>query len=160
MSEQDVDTLRRTYEAFNRGDLDEVFKAFDPQIEWHELEGNPQAAGLFRGTDAVANEVFATVPEHWEEFEADPHDFIDAGEHSWSPATSADDRRGMAGPSTPTSPTSRECATARPSTSPTTPTPWPGPGHGKGLVGRAPLPPRGQEAARRDPRPLRHHRRG
>ena len=81
MSEQDVDTLRRTYEAFNRGDLDEVFKAFDPQIEWHELEGNPQAAGLFRGTDAVANEVFATVPEHWEEFEADPHDFIDAGEH-------------------------------------------------------------------------------
>lgn len=81
MSEQDVNTLRRTYEAFNRGDLDEVFKAFDPQIEWHELEGNPQAAGMFRGTEAVADEVFATIPENWEEFEADPHDFIDADEH-------------------------------------------------------------------------------
>ena len=81
MSEEDVSTLRRAYEAFNRGDIEAVVQDFDPQIEWHELEGNPQAAGIFRGTDAVVNEVFATVPEHWEEFEADPHDFIDAGEH-------------------------------------------------------------------------------
>ncbi len=81
MSEEDISTLRRSYEALNRGDIDAVLQDFDPQIEWHELEGHPQVAGLFRGTDAVANEVFATVPEHWDEFEADPHDFIDAGEH-------------------------------------------------------------------------------
>ncbi len=81
MSEEDISTLRRSYEALNRGDIDAVLQDFDPQIEWHELEGNPQVAGLFRGTDAVASEVFATVPEHWDEFEADPHDFIDAGEH-------------------------------------------------------------------------------
>ena len=81
MSEQDVNTLRSGYEAFNRGDIEEAVQALDPEIEWHELEGNPQTPGIFRGTEAVVNEVFAAVPEHWEEFEADPHDFIDAGEH-------------------------------------------------------------------------------
>ncbi len=81
MSEQDVSTLGRAYEAFNRGDIESAVQAFDPQIEWHELEGNPQAPGIFRGTDAVVNDVFATIPENWEEFQADPHDFIDADEH-------------------------------------------------------------------------------
>ncbi len=81
MSEEDVSTLGRAYEAFNRGDIEGAVQAFDPQIEWHELEGNPQASGIFRGTDAVVNEVFGTIPENWDEFEADPHDFIDAGEH-------------------------------------------------------------------------------
>ncbi len=81
MSEVDVSTLRRAYEAFNRGDQEGTVKDFDPDIEWHELEGNPQSPGIFRGTDAVVGEVFAAISEHWEEFEADPHDFIDAGEH-------------------------------------------------------------------------------
>ena len=81
MSEEDVTTLRQAYEAFNRGDIEAVVQAFDPQIEWHELEGNPQAAGIFRGTDSVLNDVFSTIPENWDEFQADPHDFIDAGEH-------------------------------------------------------------------------------
>ena len=33
MSEEDVSTLRRAYEAFNRGDIEEAVQAFDPQIE-------------------------------------------------------------------------------------------------------------------------------
>ncbi len=81
MSEEDVSTLGRAYEAFNRGDIEGALQAFDPEIEWHEPEGGPQAAGIFRGTEAVVSGVFGTIPEHWEEFQADPHDFIDAGEH-------------------------------------------------------------------------------
>ncbi len=81
MSEQDIATVRRAYESFNRGDIDGALGMMDPQIEWHELEGNPQVSGIFRGTDAVRDQVFGSVPEHWDEFEQDPHDFIDAGEH-------------------------------------------------------------------------------
>ncbi len=81
MAEEDVQTLRGGYEAFNRGDIDAVLEIFDPQIEWHELEGNPQVAGIFRGPEAVRDEVFASVPENWDEFEVDAHDFIDADEH-------------------------------------------------------------------------------
>lgn len=123
MSEEDVTTVRQAYEAFNRGDMEGAVQAFDPQIEWHELEGNPQAAGIFRGTDAVINEVFATVPENWEEFEADPHDFIDAGEHIIVTGHFRGQPKGDGGTLDAHFATSGGCATARWSTSPTTQTP-------------------------------------
>ena len=63
MSEEDVTTLRQAYEAFNRGDIEAVVQAFDPQIEWPELEGNPQASGIFRGTDSVLTGHFRGRPK-------------------------------------------------------------------------------------------------
>ena len=81
MSEQDVTTMRTAYEAFNRGDIPAVLDAFDPQIEWHEPGGGHAPRGAFHGAESVANEVFATVPEHFERFEAQPERFIDAGEY-------------------------------------------------------------------------------
>ena len=32
----DLETMRRAYEAFNQGDIPAVLAAFDEQIEWHE----------------------------------------------------------------------------------------------------------------------------
>ena len=81
MSEQDVSTMRNAYEAFNRGDIPAVLEAFDPQIEWHEPGGGRAPQGTFSGAQSVANDVFATVPENFDEFEAQPDAFIDAGEH-------------------------------------------------------------------------------
>jgi uncharacterized protein len=81
MSEQDVSTMRNAYEAFNRADIPAVLEAFDPQIEWHEPGGGGAPQGTYRGAESVANDVFARVPEHFDEFEARPDAFIDAGEH-------------------------------------------------------------------------------
>jgi len=81
MSEQDVSTMRNAYEAFNRADIPAVLEAFDPQIEWHEPGGGSAPQGTFHGPESVANDVFARVPEHFDEFEAQPDAFIDAGEH-------------------------------------------------------------------------------
>ena len=81
MSEQDVNTMRTAYEAFNRGDVPAVLEAFDPQIEWHEPGGGRAPQGTFSGAESVANDVFATVPENFDEFEAQAEEFIDAGEH-------------------------------------------------------------------------------
>jgi ketosteroid isomerase-like protein len=81
MSQQDVETVRRGYDAFNRKDIAAVLDLYDPQIEWIEGGGGRSPAGTFRGPQSVANEVFATVPQNFDEFRADPERFIDAGEH-------------------------------------------------------------------------------
>ena len=81
MSEQDVNTMRTAYAAFNRGDVPAVLEAFDPQIEWYEPGGGRAPRGTFSGAESVARDVFAAVPENFDEFEAQPDAVIDAGEH-------------------------------------------------------------------------------
>ena len=81
MSEENVNTMRRGYEAFNRGDIDAVMGLMDPEIEWQEpdVEGSP-VRGTHHGPEAVANNVFGSVPEHWDEFQAVAEEFLDAGD--------------------------------------------------------------------------------
>lgn len=81
MAQQDVETMRRAYEAFNRGDMPGALAAFDDQIEWHEPGGGSAPAGAYRGAGSVASDVFATVPANFEEYRAEPERFIDAGDH-------------------------------------------------------------------------------
>jgi ketosteroid isomerase-like protein len=81
MSQQDVETVRSAYDAFNRKDIPAVLASYDPQIEWIEAGGARSPAGTFRGSQSVANEVFATVPQNFDDFRAEPEQFIDAGEH-------------------------------------------------------------------------------
>jgi uncharacterized protein len=81
MSEANVDTLRRGYEAFNRGDIDTVMDLLDPNIEWQEpdVEGLPQR-GTHHGPEAVANNVFGAIVGNWDGFGAVPEEFVDAGD--------------------------------------------------------------------------------
>ena len=81
MSQQDVQVLRAGYESFNRGDIPAVVRdVFDTRIEWYEPGGGRAPVGNFSGSDRVATEVFATVPENFDEFRAEPEQFIDSGE--------------------------------------------------------------------------------
>ena len=81
MSQQDVETVRSGYEAFNRKDISSVLALYDDSIEWTEHGGGRAPVGAFRGPQAVAQQVFALVPQNFEEFRAEPERFIDAGEH-------------------------------------------------------------------------------
>jgi uncharacterized protein len=81
MSQQDVSTMRSAYEAFNRVDIPAVLAAFDPQIAWHEPGGGNAPRGTYQGAQRVATEVFSTIPENFDAFQAEPEQFIDAGEH-------------------------------------------------------------------------------
>ena len=80
MAQQDVETMRKAYEAFNRGDIPAVLEAFDPDIEWQAPGGGSAPKGTFRGAQRVGQDVFATVPEHFEWFGAGAEQFIDAGD--------------------------------------------------------------------------------
>jgi len=81
MSQQDVEIVRSGYDAFNRKDIPAVLALYDPQIEWIEAGGGRAPSGTFRGPQSIANEVFATVPQNFDDFHAEPEQFIDAGEN-------------------------------------------------------------------------------
>ena len=80
MSEQDVATIRAAYESFNQGNIPDVLAAYDDQIEWIEPGGGSAPSGTFTGPDSVAQDVFATVPENFDEFSAEPENFDDQGD--------------------------------------------------------------------------------
>jgi uncharacterized protein len=81
MSQQDVQIIRGGYDAFNRQDIPGVLERFDAQIEWVEPGGGRAPVGTFRGSQAVAEKVFGSVPANFDDFRAEPERFIDAGEH-------------------------------------------------------------------------------
>ncbi len=75
-----VGAVRRSYEAFARGDLDAVVADMDPQIEWHQAQGLPHG-GVYRGLEAVRRAIFDPLDdEWWDDFRAEPHELLDAGD--------------------------------------------------------------------------------
>ena len=74
-----VDAVRRSYEAFARGDLDGVVADMHEEIEWHQARGLPHG-GTYRGLPEVRRAIFEPLDEEWwDEFSADPDEFLDAG---------------------------------------------------------------------------------
>jgi uncharacterized protein len=78
MSQANVATAKRIYEARKRGDVDAVLAECDPEVTWHPhlatLGGNP-----IRGHDGV-REYMASLQEDWIGFRHEPEEFIDAGD--------------------------------------------------------------------------------
>jgi ketosteroid isomerase-like protein len=74
-----VDIVKRSYEAFARDDLDGVMGDMHPEIVWHQAQGLPHG-GTYRGVDEVKRNIFDPLDEEWwNEFTADPDEFLDAG---------------------------------------------------------------------------------
>jgi ketosteroid isomerase-like protein len=75
-----ADTVRRSYEAFARNDLEGVMADMDEAIEWHQAQGLPHG-GFYRGLDEVRRNVFEPLHDQWwAEFSAEPDEFVDAGD--------------------------------------------------------------------------------
>jgi ketosteroid isomerase-like protein len=76
-----VEIVKRSYDAFARGDMDGVLGDMDPDIEWHQAQGLPHG-GYYRGLDEVRRNIFDPLDaEWWDGFTAVPDEFLDAGEH-------------------------------------------------------------------------------
>jgi|SRR5579884_820885 len=75
-----VELVRRSYDAFARGDLDAVLADLADDVEWQQAQGLPHG-GTYRGRDAVRRNIFDPLDaEWWEEFSAEPSEFLDAGD--------------------------------------------------------------------------------
>jgi ketosteroid isomerase-like protein len=77
VSEENVEIVRQSYEAYLRGDLEAALVAFDPQIEIydHELPD----ADAYRGLEGLLRWQ-SDWEQSWESWRWDPENFIDAGE--------------------------------------------------------------------------------
>jgi ketosteroid isomerase-like protein len=79
MSEQSEEVVKRVYAAFAEGDVPAVLGAFADDIEWHEADGMPYG-GIYRGGEAVVQNVFGPISEDVEGFAVTPEEFMAAGD--------------------------------------------------------------------------------
>jgi len=74
-----LDTVRRSYDAFSRHDLAGAMGDMHPEIVWHQAQGLPHG-GTYRGLAEVRRNIFDPLEEEWwDGFTADPDEFLDAG---------------------------------------------------------------------------------
>jgi ketosteroid isomerase-like protein len=81
MSGENVEAVKRAFDAFNRGDLDAMLKDLDPEVEWHPMfqmllggEGT-----VYRGHEGV-REMLQDTREAFTELQAEPSEVRDFGE--------------------------------------------------------------------------------
>ena len=74
ISERNVEIVRTAFEAYMRGDLDEALSYADPEIIWNPVEEAPG-----EGPDAMRANL-ARWESNWDEYEAIPEEFMEAGE--------------------------------------------------------------------------------
>jgi uncharacterized protein len=78
MSSDDVEVVRRAYEAFNNGDPEAAAALLDPEVEW-TLPAHFPDAETWHGRERVV-EGLAALAESWESLLIEVHELIDAGD--------------------------------------------------------------------------------
>jgi uncharacterized protein len=78
MSQENVEVVKRAYQAWDRRDMAAVLDACHPDIEWWEREDVPDPT-VHRGLDAVGAR-FAELDDVWIGLRLNPREFIDAGD--------------------------------------------------------------------------------
>jgi ketosteroid isomerase-like protein len=81
MSLENVEIVRRSFEAFARGDFETAFAAHDPNTEWCTADDEPDQQ-TYHGIDGLRR-FAATIDEPWEDRFArtvSADDFIDLGD--------------------------------------------------------------------------------
>jgi uncharacterized protein len=80
MSDQDVETIRGGYDAFNSGNPGGVVERLDAEVVWIEPGGGNAPSGTFNGPQSVGDDVFSAVPQYFDELTAEPENFDDQGD--------------------------------------------------------------------------------
>src|SRR5215217_2007145 len=80
MSQENVEVLRRGYEAFGRGDVDAVLELLVPDIEWQPAIGALLGIETLRGREAVRQFLSRDLFEGFDQFRAEPLSFEDLGD--------------------------------------------------------------------------------
>jgi ketosteroid isomerase-like protein len=77
MSEENVQLVRRAYEALNAGDVERLIELCDQSFEL-DMEERVFNPATFRGHDGIRR-FYGEVRDVWEEYRWDPEELIDAG---------------------------------------------------------------------------------
>jgi ketosteroid isomerase-like protein len=78
-----VQLVKDMYAAFGRGDIPTVLAVLDPEIEWHQAEGNPYQldGSAWIGPQAVLEKLFMRIGAEWDGFTITVLRIHDAGEY-------------------------------------------------------------------------------
>ena len=79
MSQENVEIVRDSFEAWNRGDLNAWLETFDPKVEWHMSGVFPGLDTAYYGHDGVRS-FWREFRAGWEEIIPDVEQIIDRGE--------------------------------------------------------------------------------
>jgi ketosteroid isomerase-like protein len=81
MSQQNVELVRRHYEAFARGEVETALQMRDEQIEFRVAEHSVFDRGTpFRGRQEVTGRIFRRLGTEWDGFTVEPQILHDAGD--------------------------------------------------------------------------------
>jgi ketosteroid isomerase-like protein len=80
MSQENVEVVRASWEAWKRGDMDALFEFYDPAVEWDMTHSQVPDMGVFHGHDGI-REFFRDWRDFFAEYYAEPEEFIDAGDN-------------------------------------------------------------------------------
>jgi uncharacterized protein len=83
MSREDVQVVRRVYDAVARRDAEAVLALYDPDVEWDMSRGawgDLEGGGLHHGHEGLRS-WFRTQYEVWQKWEDNPDELLDAGKH-------------------------------------------------------------------------------
>ncbi|MGI9020899.1 MAG: nuclear transport factor 2 family protein [Solirubrobacterales bacterium] len=84
MSEENVQLVRRVYEAVRRGDTEAVLAVYDPAVEWDFSESPFRdflKRNVYSGHDGIRQCIGERYDDAWASFEDQVEELIDAGEH-------------------------------------------------------------------------------
>ena len=76
MSRENVEVVRRGFEAYARGDTETLLRLVDPEIEWKQVEEPAAVHGPRAGLESVAR-----WDETWDDLAISVEEYIDAGEN-------------------------------------------------------------------------------
>ena len=79
MSQENIEVVRRSFEAFNARDVDQLVGLSDPDCEWLPFRAQLEGTGIYRGHEGVRRFV-RDMDEDWAAFGIDPLEFHDRGE--------------------------------------------------------------------------------
>jgi ketosteroid isomerase-like protein len=80
MSQENVETVRRLFEALSEGEVSVMFQAVDADIRVRPRSAEPDAADEYRGLDGLMDYLVNWFGQ-WDVYESEALEIIDAGEH-------------------------------------------------------------------------------
>jgi ketosteroid isomerase-like protein len=84
MSQENVEIVRRVWDAAERRDTEAVFALYDPAVVWDASRIPETLAGVYHGHEGVRR-FFRDWLESFEAHDTRPEAFIDAGDNvSWA----------------------------------------------------------------------------
>jgi ketosteroid isomerase-like protein len=78
MSQENVEIVRRGYEALNRGDVEGMIETTEPHARW-DLSERVFNPAVYEGHDGIRRFI-EEIDEVWDHFRLEPLEFIDAGD--------------------------------------------------------------------------------